>query len=90
MLDELLMGVPAVLILGASDDDRDELLGAREDERDEEFLWPNVLAVPDRESGGRSRSDGGELERLVTVRKGDGRRLWLGTGNDSVLALAWG
>jgi hypothetical protein len=90
MFDELLMGVPAVLMLGASDEDRDELLGAREDERDEEFLWPNVLAVPDRDSGGRSRSDGGELERFVTVRKGDGRRLWLGAGNDSVLALAWG
>jgi hypothetical protein len=39
MFDELLTGVTATLILGASDEDRDELLGAREDERDEEFLW---------------------------------------------------
>jgi hypothetical protein len=39
MFDELLIGVTATLILGASDEDRDELLGAREDERDEEFLW---------------------------------------------------
>ena len=39
MFDELLTGVTAALILGASDEDRDELLGAREDERDEEFLW---------------------------------------------------
>lgn len=89
MFDELLRGVPAVLTLGARDEDRDELLGAREDERDEEVLWPNVLAAPERESGGRSRSDGGELDRLVPVRKGDGRRLWLGAGNERVLALAW-
>ena len=39
MFDELLIGVTAALILGASDEDRDELLGAREDERDEEVLW---------------------------------------------------
>ena len=90
MLDELLAGVPAVLILGASDDDRDELLGARDDDRDEEFLWPKLLAVPERDKGGRSRIDGGELERLVIIRKGDGRRLWLGAGNERVLELAWG
>jgi hypothetical protein len=40
MFDELVMGVPAVLTLGASDEDRDELLGARDDERDEDVLWP--------------------------------------------------
>ena len=39
MFDELLFGVTAALILGASDEDRDELLGAREDDRDEEVLW---------------------------------------------------
>jgi hypothetical protein len=89
MFDELLTGVPAVLILGATEEERDELLGAREDEREDEFLWPNVLAVPERDSGGRSRSDGGEVERLLTVLNGDGRRLWLGAGNERVLALAW-
>jgi hypothetical protein len=88
MFDELLIGVTAALILGASDEDRDELLGARDDERDEELLWQEVLAVPERANGGRSRSDGGELERLATVRNGDGRRLWLGAGKDRVLALA--
>jgi hypothetical protein len=89
MFDELVTGVPAVLILGASDEDRDELLGAREDERDEELLWPNVFAAPERDNGGRSRSEGGEWERLVVDRKGEGRRLWLGAGNERVLALAW-
>jgi hypothetical protein len=39
MFDESLIGVTATLMLGASDEDRDELLGAREDERDEEVLW---------------------------------------------------
>jgi hypothetical protein len=87
MFDELLTGVPAVLILGANDEDRDELLGAREDEREEEVLCPNVLAVPERDNGGRSRSDGGEFEREGAVRNGDGRRLWLGAGNERVLAL---
>ena len=47
MFDELLRGVPAVLILGASDEDLDELLGAKDDERDEEFLWQKVLAAPE-------------------------------------------
>ena len=90
MFDVLLTGVPAVLILGASDEDRDELLGARDDDRDEEFLWPKGLVVPERDNGGRSRIDGGELERVVIIRKGDGRRLWLGAGKERVLVLACG
>ena len=88
MFDELLTGVPAVRTLGANDDDRDELLGARDDERDDEFLWLKVWAVLGRDKGGRSRSDGGELERLMPVLNGDGRRLLLGAGSEGVLAFA--
>jgi hypothetical protein len=58
----LLWGVPRDV--GASDEDR--VLGARDEERDEEGQCElMVLEVPVRIRGGRSRADGGDIDRLL-------------------------
>ncbi len=67
VFDERLPGVPALLVVGAKEDEREELLGAREEERDEELFAPSMFDVPDRDSGGSSRIEGGEIERLSAV-----------------------
>ena len=95
MLDETLAGV-LVLVhreTGARDDDRDDVLGAREDERDDEVLAvPNVLVRLLEDRGGRSRIEGGEMERLPPWRngEGDGRRFCPVVGRERVLALVRG
>ena len=70
-------GVLALRSDGAKDEDRDELLGASDEEREEDVLWKmREFAVPERDSGGRSLIDGGDIEPLLGAeRYGDGPRL---------------
>ena len=70
-------GVLALRSDGAKEEERDELLGASDDERDDDVLWEmKVFAVPERDNGGRSLIDGGEIEPLLSAeRYGDGLRL---------------
>lgn len=77
-------------MVGARDDDLDRDDGANDDDRELEWLC-RVFEVPDLISGGRSRIDGGEIDLLwLLCLYGDGLRLWLGAGRDSVLWLTSG
>jgi hypothetical protein len=85
IFDEAVYGVPRDV--GASEEDRDLNDGAIDDDRELEWLCivPGLLET----RGGRSRSEGGDIDRLLMWwRKGDGNRLWLGAGSERELLLA--